>query len=604
MKKISFKRIYKTALICGLITVSSCKNAFDVKPSGAVDATNAYQNVYDANSAVIGIYGQFLGLADRYIVLNELRADLVSPTANADVYLNQLNTHSETTDNPWADPKPWFKVILSINDAMYHFDDMLKTGKLKPVDYQQRYSDLGVLRAFLYLQVAAQYGTVPYITDPLSNISDLNDATKFPRLTIDQLLPKLAAFVNDPARNLENYAGTDPITGSTAGALLTAVTDGAAYYGGAGAGNSQYYFVPKYIIAGDINLWAGNYNQASIDYKYLMEYGAQRGGYTDAAQSKYTQFKVTGSDFAIVYDQNGVLTDSNIGGTTNNYREIFGMTSGSPTNTADEFHWRIPFNPADNIDPLIDLFANNGSGKYLLAPSQAIINNFNSQVQTNGYNFDGRSKVAIRTINAQPVIAKHIYYYLDPNTFQPINPIQKLGVWLIYRTSALQNHFAESALNDGQNRVAYSLYDRGIQRMFNPLSPNVPGGTVDITNTEQSFLPPPYDFDARSGGPQGYHFDWYREIGTRTRAGLVSSPLSLMNDKIGLENAIIDENARELCFEGYRWTDLVRIARRRGDPAFLADKIYNKLVLEGNPAAAAVRAKLMDPNGWYMPFKL
>ena len=75
MKKISFNITYKTALLCCLISVFSCKKAFDVKPGDQVDVSNAYQNVYDANAAVVGIYAQFLTLADRYIILNELRAD-------------------------------------------------------------------------------------------------------------------------------------------------------------------------------------------------------------------------------------------------------------------------------------------------------------------------------------------------------------------------------------------------------------------------------------------------------------------------------------------------------------------------------------------------
>ena len=567
MKKISFKFIYKTALVCCLLTVFSCKKMFDVKPVDQVDVSNAYQNVYDANSAIIGIYGQFLKLADRYIVLNELRADLVSPTANADIYLKQLNTHTETTDNPWTDPKPWYRVILSINDAMYHFDDMLKTGKLKPVDYQQRYSDLGTLRCFLYLQLAAQYGTIPYVTDPLANITDLNDAAKFPRLTIDQLLPKLTAFMNDPVRYLDNYSASDPITGSTAAALNTSITD-AAIYGG--TGNSALLFVQKYAIAGDVNLWAGNYHQASIFYKYLSEYGWRTTtGFTTSgpifggsiSMLSFEQYKVSNDSQLISYNASGVLNDVNA---NPSWREQFSVPAGaSPTSTNSVFIWRMLFNPIDNPSPLVDLFANNGSGKYLLTASQAIINNWNSQIQLNGYPFDGRATISVRTINGQPVIAKHLYYYWDPITFQPVNPLQKGGQFLLYRSAVLQQHFAESALYDGQNRIAYALFDRGIQHLFNPAAPAVPATTVDITNTEQTFLPPPYDFDARSGGPQGYHQDWYRQVGSRNAAYLVPTPLSLMNNSNALEDAILNEAALETAFEGYRWTDLVRFARRR-----------------------------------------
>ena len=47
----------------------------------------------------------------------------------------------------------------------------------------------------------------------------------------------------------------------------------------------------------------------------------------------------------------------------------------------------------------------------------------------------------------------------------------------------------------------------------------------------------------------------------------------------------------------------MRIARRREDPAFLANKIYDKLRAEGNAEAGAVRSKLMNEANWYLPFE-
>jgi hypothetical protein len=71
-----------------------------------------------------------------------------------------------------------------------------------------------------------------------------------------------------------------------------------------------------------------------------------------------------------------------------------------------------------------------------------------------------------------------------------------------------------------------------------------------------------------------------------------------------LEDKIIEEAALELAFEGERWSDLTRIARRRNDPAFLADKVYEKLLKANNPKAGQVRSKLMDMNNWYLPFEM
>lgn len=590
MKRNYLKSVYKIALACCVVATCSCKKALDLKPKDQVDVTNAYQNVYDANAAVIGIYGQLLGIADRYIVLNELRADLMSPTANADQYLKQLNEHSETTDNPWVDPKPWYKIILNINDAMYHFTDMYQNGKLKATEYQERYSDLGSLRCWLYLQLGAHYGSVPYVTDPLASIDDLKDQSKYPKMAFSDILKKLATFMNDPARSLETYSASDPITGATNSALNTTID-----------GNStSLFFALKYAIKGDVNLWAGNYKDASTAYKYLMEYGAQRAGFSDAAAQKYWYYKVCNDVFTISYTNNS--DNQFVDGTTAGYREIFANATG--TNIGSEHLWRMPFSTTFGpANPFINLFSNQG-GSYLLTASKALINNWNSQVQNNGFPYDGRSRVAVRTINGQPVIMKQLYFYLNGTTFLPNSLLSKQGYWLIYRTSMLQEHFAESALNDGQNKIAYSLLNVGIKNMYNPYAPSAPPSSYDVTNTEQTFLPAPYDFDARSGGPQGYHRDWYRECGTRTRANLVRLDTTIIQRPTDLENEIINDSGRELCFEGVRWGDLVRVALRRNDPSFLANKIGDKLVAEGNPNAEAVRKKLMTVSNWYLPFKL
>ena len=67
---------------------------------------------------------------------------------------------------------------------------------------------------------------------------------------------------------------------------------------------------------------------------------------------------------------------------------------------------------------------------------------------------------------------------------------------------------------------------------------------------------------------------------------------------------IINEDALELAYEGQRWPDLLRIAIRRNDPSFIADKIYNKLIKSGISAGAAgsARTKLLSKN-WFLPFK-
>lgn len=83
----------------------------------------------------------------------------------------------------------------------------------------------------------------------------------------------------------------------------------------------------------------------------------------------------------------------------------------------------------------------------------------------------------------------------------------------------------------------------------------------------------------------------------KLRAGLDEQ--IYFTDVKALEDRILDERAAELAFEGKRWFDMVRIARRQNDYLILSDRIgsaYYSSYRQG-----AVRAKLTDPLSWYMP---
>ena len=64
------------------------------------------------------------------------------------------------------------------------------------------------------------------------------------------------------------------------------------------------------------------------------------------------------------------------------------------------------------------------------------------------------------------------------------------------------------------------------------------------------------------------------------------------------------EGALEFAFEGQRYYDLMRVALRRNDPAFLADRIYAR---RGQAHVAEVKSEikknLYDTSSWYLSWK-
>ncbi|MEO5562406.1 MAG: RagB/SusD family nutrient uptake outer membrane protein [Chitinophagaceae bacterium] len=589
-----------------LVIVPSCKKVFDLEPKNTVDSSQMYRNVTDADAAVIGIYGKVMKLAKTYVLFNELRADLMDITTNSDPYLRQLNEHNVTTDNPYANPRPFYEVILSCNDVLKNFRIMAQQNKMKQTEYMQRYSDIGAIRTWLYLQLGIHYGNIPYTTDPLEDVNGLQDVNRFKRINLDVLIDSLVAF-----------AETLPFTEDyPTGTSLQTIVDGYS---------TSKFFINKNILLGDLYLWDGQYEKAALSLRKVLDIN----GETGQSEQFYNQYKISffneaGITYTRVQDFSSLVY-------TPGWRYLFERGQDNPFNY--EWIWVLPFdrNYAPE-NPFIDLFSING-GSYLVRPSQQAMDYWNEQSQVYVFNtvngttaavfrenfpFDSRGVFSYKMINGQPVIMKYLYNYLNVNGV-PINTFNKAGKWFLTRAATLHLHFAEAANRAGQSKVAYALTNRGIKEAYDPL----PGATTgrDVTNFQQTFLPPPYNFDAREGDGPRYRNTWYRNQGIRGRAAVkpvvidsvkyfnMSGPLPRpLVDVEGfrrfIEDMIIHEDALELAYEGQRWSDLLRIAIRRNDPSFIADKVYNKLIKSGLSAGAAAQAKskLLAKN-WFLPFK-
>lgn len=581
MKYISTTRLFIAMIL--FTGLAGCKKTFDINPQDQLDQSEAYQNVYDADAAVVGIYGKFMGLSEQYIVLNELRGDLVNFTNNADESLRQVSTHSTTPGNPYASPKPFYELIINCNDALENFKKMVADKRMTETEFDQRYSDIGALRSFLYLQLGIHFGQVPYVTSSLKNIEEIKNQSNFPKLPFTQLLDSLISFTEAlPFKELY------PV-----GSNLNINVDG---YG------TQKFFINKKVVLGDLYLWKGNYVAAARWYREVMETGTQ--GVIDGRY--YQQYKVGWDsdgdrDHYINYSRAGDASTLNY---SSQWRIMFEQPFGSQ-GFDREWVWVLPFDSKFKPEnPLIKLFSPVG-GKYLLKPSQEVFDLWDGETQrpaatvAGAVPYDARKLLSTANINGQPVIMKFLYNYLNYQSFAPTNLLVKNGKWFLFRQTHLHMRFAEAANRAGKHRLAWGLWNNGIAGAY-------PAPTSDVTNFHNSLNEPyPFNFDARNSGNSGvpyYRADWYRNIGIRARANLPNVEIAAADSLIAIENGLLKETALENAFEGTRWPDLLRIALRRNDASIIADKVYNKLLKDGNGNAAAVRSKLMDPQNWYLPF--
>jgi hypothetical protein len=297
------------------------------------------------------------------------------------------------------------------------------------------------------------------------------------------------------------------------------------------------------------------------------------------------------------YNESDLVDDNNYG-----WRSMFARGQDILFNT--EWIWILPFDKSFKPgNPFIDLFSNRG-GRYLVKPSQAAIDNWNSQVQAdNNFPYDARGKMTYKMLGGQPVIMKYLYNYLHATTFTPNNILEKPGKWFLYRAATLHLRYAEAANRDGQTKIAYSLVNNGIKTNYD----NNPGADTkrDVGNTQQTFESFPYNFDARMGDYPSYRAPWHRNVGVRGRANLPKIPIPAGADStITIENQILNEAALELAYEGNRWADLLRVSIRRDDPSIMAERIFEKLSKDNMPLSEAMRVKnKLLSRDWFLPFK-
>jgi hypothetical protein len=84
----------------------------------------------------------------------------------------------------------------------------------------------------------------------------------------------------------------------------------------------------------------------------------------------------------------------------------------------------------------------------------------------------------------------------------------------------------------------------------------------------------------------------------RTRARI--EPVANISSKHALEDIILEERAKELCGEGKRWFDLIRIGRRNNFER--KDRLIE--ILADNKSyedAEIIRSKYSNPDSWYLP---
>ena len=243
----NMKRIYIfISIVFGLGSLSSCSDFFNQESDDVLYADKEHlTSSEDSIYSVTGILTKLQTLADRTILLGELRGDLVSLTSVANSDLREIFEFNVGDDNKYNNPSDYYAVINNCNYFIAHADTALRDNRNKEI-FMKEYCAIKSIRAWTYLQLAINYGSVPYVTEPLLSREEAEAAESSAKSDLVTICTNL---INDLADLPERYNTELPGYRVIRGL------------------ESKLLFFPLSIVRAELYLWRASFTGDKEDYK-------------------------------------------------------------------------------------------------------------------------------------------------------------------------------------------------------------------------------------------------------------------------------------------------------------------------------------------------
>lgn len=554
------KSLYKMCVSALLLAplaqgVTSCTDPTSSLVAFTEDHTIKTPN--DTVYSLIGIINKMQKIADRTIVLGEIRGDLTSLTADAPIELQDVANFTMDDSNPYNDARDYYGIIQNCNYYLANADTFLvKRGEKV---FIKEYAVIKTYRAWTYLQLALNYGSVPFYTQPLLTEKEADPAL-YPKYGIEQIAD---FFIKD----LTPFVDTDyPSYGSINGL------------------NSKSFYIPVRILLGDLCLWAGRYKEAA---KYYHDY-----------LTKQFNTHPTGKSSVSWYNYEFQNTSD-------------GYASDFASSRSDEILTIIPME-TDEYDGIIsrltDIFNSTEENNYFYQATHSPAYDCLSQSQNYTMIFTDPVTTLTDTINPPDTLVytsdqmrgdlrqQSIYtlrnYSSASSSFaslrQTCQKYRNTNV-TIYRLQHVYLRYAEALNRAGYPNSAFAILKHGLCKDY--IEQYIPEDERTAAKDLISFNEHTFTRE----NTQGIHS---RGCGDANADVTYAIPEGYSKEEAMLyvEDRICDEMALETAAEGLRYYDLMRISLHRNDPSYLAKKVANR---EGT-LNQSLLTKLSEQKNWYL----
>ena len=227
--------------------MSSCEDMLEVD-SDRVEYDMSPLTFSDSVYSVLGILKNVQAVADRQVLLGELRGDLmVVNEGSAITDIQKISRFDFTGENKYLSVKDYYAIINNCNIYLARVDTALTRDNKMPM--LKEYVGVKSVRAWTYLQLVTNYGKVPYFTEPILTHSLSQEIATRPLLGIeeiaDKLIEDLRPYANPAQYPMPNFPGLTPLT--------------------------ELHFMPIRQLLGDLYLWKKDYRNAIDCYYNLIK---------------------------------------------------------------------------------------------------------------------------------------------------------------------------------------------------------------------------------------------------------------------------------------------------------------------------------------------